>query len=74
VAHAEAAAGDERALAWVQDLVTACRRDVAPHDLARAAAAAWVGLATGPLRVHAEDRDAQVGTRLDRATAWLDSI
>lgn len=74
VAHAEAAAGDGGGEAWVTELVAACGRIVDPDDLARATAAAWIGLATGPLRVHAAQRDEQVGLRLDRAAAWLDRL
>lgn len=72
VAHAESAAGDPAAVEWVDRLVAACRAEVPFPDLARAAAAAWVGLATGPVRVHDPDWATQVTTRIERAAAWAD--
>lgn len=40
------------------------------RDVAAAAAAGWVGLATGPLRVASPDWAAEAEARLDRALAW----
>lgn len=45
--------------------------DLAPaRDVAAAAAAAWVGLATGPLRVASPGWRRQAGARIDRALVW----
>lgn len=45
--------------------------DLAPaRDVTAAAAAAWVGLATGPLRVASHHWRDEVGARIDRALAW----
>lgn len=48
--------------------------DLAPaEDVTAAAAAAWVGLATGPIRVASDDWRAEATARIDRGIAWLRS-
>lgn len=60
----------ERVDAYVADLAEAAA-DLAPaRDVAAAAAAAWVGLATGPLRVASPDWRREAGARIDRALVW----
>lgn len=60
----------ERVDAYVT-AVAAAVADLAPaRDVTAAAAAAWVGLATGPLRVASPDWRREAGARIDRALVW----
>lgn len=60
----------ERVDAYVTAVAEAVA-DLAPaRDVTAAAAAAWVGLATGPLRVASPDWRREAGARIDRALVW----
>ena len=53
------------------EAVTAAATQLCPaRDLARATAGAWIGLATGPIRVASPDWQNATEARLDRALAW----
>ncbi len=62
----------EDVVSYADRLADAFTDLVPPAELARSAAAAWIGLATGPHRQQLPDPDARVRERLDRAEAWLD--
>jgi len=76
VAHVEAAdlAADLAASAreYPEQLWEAYRDLVDPRETAKGAAAAWVGLATGPYRAHRPDWPTATRARLARAAAWLE--
>ena len=59
-------------VAYTERLADAFDDLVPPSELARSAAAAWIGLATGPHRQQLANPDARVRERLDRAEAWLE--
>lgn len=59
---------------YAEDLLAALADHAPPQDVARAAAGAWVGLATGPLRVASPTWRAEVSARLDRGLAWLERL
>ena len=63
-------AAADRAAAYRDDLLAAATGLVPERAVARAAAAAWVGLATGPVRVASPTWREEVEERLDRALAW----
>lgn len=62
-----------RAERYVADLRDAVADLAPPPDVAAAAAAAWVGLATGPLRVASPDWRAEAVARIDRGLRWARS-
>jgi hypothetical protein len=76
VAHVEAAdlVADLAAPAkeYPQRLCEAYRDLVDPRETAKAAAAAWVGLATGPYRAHRPDWPEATRVRVARAASWLE--
>ncbi|WP_052668920.1 hypothetical protein [Nitriliruptor alkaliphilus] len=75
VAHLEAVGEvwpqvDARARRYAAEVAEAYARLLDPRDLARGAAAAWLGLATGPYRVQDVAWERFTRTRIDRAAAW----
>jgi hypothetical protein len=75
VAHLEAVgevwpAVDAQARAYAAAVAEAYARLVDPRDLARGAAAAWLGLATGPFRVQDVGWERFTRRRIDRAATW----
>jgi hypothetical protein len=55
--------------------VEAATRHLAPEsEIAKAAAAAWIGLATGPHRVQSTDWHSRCNARIDRALGWAERI
>jgi hypothetical protein len=55
--------------------VEAATRHLAPEsEVAKAAAAAWIGLATGPHRVQSTDWRSRCNARIDRAIAWAEKV
>lgn len=79
LAHTEASAlavpdAADRITAYVADLEEALADLVPRGDLVAAAAGAWIGLATGPLRVASASWRSETGARIDRARAWADRI
>lgn len=79
LAHVEAgalAAPDRAELLtdYADDLLAAFDGHVSVRDVARAAAGAWVGLATGPLRVASPSWRSEVAARLDRGLTWLERL
>lgn len=75
VAHLEAVGEvwphvDARARAYAAEVADAYARLLDPRDLARGAAAAWLGLATGPYRVQDAGWERFTRARIDRAAAW----
>lgn len=77
VAHLEAhgevwPATRARAQRYADEVAAAYRRLLDPRDLARGAAAAWLGLATGPYRVQDAGWERFTRARIDRAVAWAD--
>jgi aminoglycoside phosphotransferase (APT) family kinase protein len=59
---------------YPERLWEAYRDLVDPRETAKAAAAAWVGLATGPYRAHQPDWQEATRARLARAAAWLERV
>ena len=57
---------------YAQRLWEAYRDLVDPRETAKGAAAAWVGLATGPYRAQQPDWQEATRERLSRAAAWLE--
>lgn len=77
VAHLEALGevwpdADARVRAYAADVADAYERLLDPRDLARGAAGAWLGLATGPYRVQDAGWERFTRHRIDRALAWAD--
>lgn len=77
VAHLEAVgevwpAVDGRVRRYAEEVADAYRRLLDPADLARGAAGAWLGLATGPYRVQDAGWERFTRARIDRAAAWAD--
>jgi hypothetical protein len=77
VAHLEAVgevwpAVDEMVRAYASDVATAYERLVDPRDLARGAAGAWLGLATGPYRAQDRGWERHTRRRIARAAAWAE--
>jgi hypothetical protein len=77
VAHLEAVGEvwprvDARVRAYADEVARAYRRLLDPRDLARGAAAAWLGLATGPYRVQDAGWERHTRRRIERAAAWAD--
>lgn len=75
VAHLEAVGEvwpqvDTQARAYAADVADAYTRLLDPRELARGAAAAWLGLATGPYRVQDAGWERFTRARIDRAAAW----
>lgn len=60
----------ERVDAYVAELEDVLHDLAPPRDLVAAAAAAWVGLATGPLRVASPDWRHETSDRIERALVW----
>lgn len=61
----------DRAIGYAAEVAGAYRPLIAERDLARAAAGAWLGLATGPYRAQDEDWQEATRTRIARAAAWM---
>jgi hypothetical protein len=79
VAHLEALgevwpAADARVRAYADEVAHAYGRLLDPADLARGAAGAWLGLATGPYRVQDTGWERHTRRRIDRAVAWADRV
>jgi hypothetical protein len=79
VAHLEALgevwpAADARVRAYADEVAHAYGRSLDPSDLARGAAGAWLGLATGPYRVQDPGWERHTRRRIDRAVAWADRV
>jgi hypothetical protein len=77
VAHLEAVgevwpAVDARVRAYAAEVAAAYERLLDPRDLARGAAGAWLGLATGPHRVQDAGWERFTRARIDRARAWAE--
>ncbi|MEX1162833.1 MAG: phosphotransferase [Nitriliruptor sp.] len=77
VAHLEAIgevwpAVDDRVRAYAAEVATAYRRLLDPRELARGAAGAWLGLATGPYRVQDAGWERFTRQRIARAAAWAE--
>jgi aminoglycoside phosphotransferase len=75
VAHLEAVGevwpdADERARAYAAEVADAYARLIDPRDLARGAAGAWLGLATGPYRAQDAGWERHTRRRIARAAAW----
>ncbi len=75
VAHLEAVGEvwpqvDEQVRRYATAVASAYERLLDPRDLARGAAGAWLGLATGPYRVQDAGWERFTRTRIDRAAAW----
>lgn len=72
-ASALAATGGASAQAatYLDDVAARAAELCPAADLARATAGAWVGLATGPLRVASPTWELETEQRLDRALAWV---
>jgi hypothetical protein len=75
VAHLEAVgevwpAVDAQARAYAAAVAQAYERLLDPRDLARGAAGAWLGLATGPYRVQDAGWERFTRARIDRSVAW----
>jgi aminoglycoside phosphotransferase len=75
VAHLEAVGEvwpevDDRVRAYAAEVADAYGRLLDPRDLARAAAGAWLGLATGPYRAHDAGWERHTRRRVARAAAW----
>ena len=64
----------ERAEAYAQAVADAYRPVVGAGPLARATAAAWLGLATGPHRAQEEGWSEATRRRVDRARRELDAV
>jgi hypothetical protein len=77
VAHLEAIGEvwpdvDARVRAYAAAVADAYTRVLDPRDLARGAAGAWLGLATGPYRVQDAGWERFTRRRIDRALAWAE--
>jgi hypothetical protein len=77
VAHLEAIGEvwpqvDQRVRSYAAEVATAYGRLLDPRDLARGAAGAWLGLATGPYRVQDVGWERFTRGRIDRAAAWAE--
>lgn len=77
VAHLEAVGEvwptvDARVREYADQVAAAYARLLDPRDLARGAAGAWLGLATGPYRVQDAGWERFTRARIDRAAAWAD--
>lgn len=75
VAHLEAVGEvwpevDDRVRAYAAEVAGAYTRLLDPRDLARAAAGAWLGLATGPYRAQDRGWERHTRRRIARAVAW----
>jgi hypothetical protein len=77
VAHLEAIGEvwpqvDQRVRSYAAEVAAAYGRLLDPRDLARGAAGAWLGLATGPYRVQDAGWERFTRGRIDRAVAWAE--
>jgi hypothetical protein len=77
VAHVEASelavpAVADRAAGYGTALRRACGTLAPARDVAAACAGAWLGLATGPLRVASSRWRAEAGARIERGLRWAD--
>lgn len=75
VAHLEAVGEvwprvDDHVRRYAVEVARAYERLLDPRDLARGAAAAWLGLATGPYRVQDAGWERHTRRRIARASAW----
>jgi aminoglycoside phosphotransferase (APT) family kinase protein len=75
VAHLEAVGevwpeADDRVRTYAAEVADAYGRLLDPRDVARAAAGAWLGLATGPYRAQDAGWERHTRRRIARAAAW----